>query len=72
MPDDIVSRSRSVIRSNRGSRAASSGRYLVTGSEMLPISPSSTAIPTRVDRTDLATEKEVCRVWRPAPWKYRS
>jgi hypothetical protein len=69
MPDDIVSRSRSVICSKRGSRAASSGRYWVTGSSMLPISPSSIAIPTSVDTNDFATENEVCRVSRPEPSK---
>ena len=51
-----------MIRSNRGSRSASSGTYSVTGSVTLPIDPSSIAIPMSVDTNDFATEKEVCRV----------
>jgi hypothetical protein len=39
---------------------------------MLPISPSSIAIPTSVETNDLATENEVSSVCRSEAPKYRS
>jgi hypothetical protein len=71
-PEDIVSRSSSVMSSKRRSRSASSGTYFVTGSSTSSIRPSSIAIPTSVDGNDLATEKDVWRSSRSAPSKYRS
>jgi hypothetical protein len=67
MPDDMVSRSRNVIFRNRGSRSASSGRYLVTGSSTSRINPWSIAIPTSVDANDFAAENDVSRLSRVAP-----
>jgi hypothetical protein len=58
-----------VIWRNLGSRAANSGRYLVTGSSTLPSRPASIAIPTSVETNDFAAENDVCRLPRVAPSK---
>ncbi|HEX6580116.1 MAG TPA: hypothetical protein VF195_04520 [Actinomycetota bacterium] len=44
----------------------------MTGALTSPISPSSIAMPTSVDKNDFATENDVCKVARSDPPKYRS
>ena len=71
-PEAITSRSRMVMSSKRGSRSASSGRYVVIGLSTLWMKPSSMAMPTNVDVKDFATEKDVTIESRCVPLKYFS